>query len=239
MIRSYIIHLARSPERAPLVSALMPHLPAAEVVDAVDGRAITDAERAAALARFRYRPDYPFALLDGEVGVFLSHRRCWQKIVASCDAFGLIAEDDVALDPAVFAPALALALRHARADRLIRFPLQNREVPREILDSSGAIRLYAPRVIGLSSALQVVGAKVAARLLELTEPFDRPVDTFLQMRWLTGADVVSVYPNGASSFASGAGGSTIQRKVTLWHEVGRSLVRARYRAKVAQLSRRG
>ncbi|MDP2063903.1 MAG: glycosyltransferase family 25 protein [Phaeovulum sp.] len=237
MIRSYIIHLPCSTGRHALVAALREQLPLAEIVDAVDGCALSGPERAHAYVGSRYRPPYPFALTAGEIGAFLSHRRCWQNIASGDADFGLVAEDDVALDTLQFGRALTLALRHATPESLVRFPLQDREVPYRILTTDGAIRLFQPRVVGLSTALQIVGRNLAARLLELTAPFDRPVDTLLQMRWVTGANVLSVFPNGARSAADAAGGSTIQTKLPVRQQFYRSWARTRYRARVMRLAK--
>lgn len=42
---------------------------------------------------------YPRELKPGEVACFLSHRKCWQRLVDSGERWGLIFEDDVTLSP--------------------------------------------------------------------------------------------------------------------------------------------
>lgn len=235
MVASYIIHLPRSTERVPIVDALMARLPDPRIVDAVDGRLLSEAEREAACTRVRHEPRYPFLpLLPGEIGVFLSHRRCWQAIVARGDPFGVIAEDDLGLDALLSPRALALGLAQAGPDRLIRFPLKPRETAAEELARDGEIAVFRPKLPALGTTLQIVGRDLAARMLELTEPFDRPLDTLLQMRWITGADVLTVYPNGARSAVAG---STIQRPIALADKLRREWRRCRYRAQIARLAR--
>ena len=236
MIRSYIIHMSTSTRRAPLVAALQSALPDAEVLEAVDGRAMGDAERAQVYPGVAlHEPGYPFPLGAGEVGCFLSHRKAWERIVASGDVAGLIAEDDIVPSQG-FRDALALALAEARVDRLIRFPLRDREEAEAAVARSGDVTLFRPRVIGLTTGMQIVGRDAAARLLELSEQIDRPVDTFLQMRWLTGVDVLSLGPAPVRSAVAETGGSTIQRHTPVWAELRRSWLRMRYRSKVARLS---
>jgi GR25 family glycosyltransferase involved in LPS biosynthesis len=236
MIRSYIIHMPASTQRAPLVDALLSALPDAQVLEAVDGRTMTDVERAQIYpGGALFAPGYPFPLGAGEVGCFLSHRKAWERIVASGDVAGLIAEDDIV--PAEgFSDALELACAEARADRLIRFPLRDREEAAAAVARSGDVTLFRPRVVGLTTGMQIVGRDAAARLLELSDQIDRPVDTFLQMRWLTGVDVLSLAPAPVRSAVAETGGSTIQSHTPVWSEVRRSWLRMRYRSKVARLS---
>lgn len=236
MVTSRIIHLAGSTNREGLVKALCQALPGAEVLAAIDGRTLTPGERAVACVPRRYLPPYPFALLPAEIGVFLSHRRCWKEIAKGAEPFGIIAEDDLTLDPQIFPRALALSLAHAGPDCLIRFPLKRREVPLREVARDGEIRLFRPRQVALSATLQIVGRDLAARLLDLTAPFDRPVDTFLQMAWLTRAEVMTVWPSGCATAATGVGGSTIQRKLPMAHQLWRTLARARYRAAIRRLA---
>lgn len=57
------------------------------VLDAVDGRKLSDAERAAAVAP-------GVSLTASEIGCHLSHARAWEAIVASGADCGLVLEDD-------------------------------------------------------------------------------------------------------------------------------------------------
>jgi GR25 family glycosyltransferase involved in LPS biosynthesis len=238
MTNSYIIHLPTSTARQPLVAALVTQLPGAQVVDAVDGRLMSAKQTRANYQPHSHYPRYPFTLLPGEVGCFLSHRKCWQMIVDSGDDYALIVEDDVALNLDILGPALALALTHMTPTRFIRLPLSNRETPAQMIAQAQDITLFRPAIVGLGTAFQIVGRDIAARLLELTAPFDRPVDTFLQMTWLTGADVATAWPNGVASAAAIQGGSTIQAGKPLLQKLPREWRRWRYRRQIRNLSER-
>lgn len=238
MLTSYIIHMSGSTARRPLVDALCQVLPNPQVLDAVVGRDLSDSERAAIYTPNLFRPAYPFPLSVGEIGCFLSHRKAWQRIVDSGDPFGLVSEDDVVPEEG-FETALDLAMAHAGENRLIRLPMADRETAVDEVAQSGICRLVRPDVVGLTAAVQVVGRDAAQRLLELTERFDRPVDTFQQMRWITGIDMMTVLPSVASAKKSQSGGSTIQTRQPLWAEIKRSWHRARYRAAVKKLSGMG
>ena len=238
MIRSYIIHMDGSTARAPLVAALRDVLPNPEVLPAVVGRDLSADERARVYQPRQIRPYYPFDLSFGEIGCFLSHQRAWEKIVASGDAAGLIVEDDIVVGDD-FAGVLDLAVKHIAPDRLIRFPLRDREEVAEVLGTDGTHRVFRPQVIGLTTGMQIVGRDAAARLLQLTQVIDRPVDTFLQMRWHTGVDVMTLAPAPVRSAVAETGGSTIQTHQSFWAELQRSWRRMRYRSAVKRLSGQG
>lgn len=226
-MRSYVIHMSASTARAANVARLLEVLPEAEMIEAVNGR---DPAQVADIAVVEglHRPRYPFALRPGEVGCLGSHRRCWQRLLDSRAPFALIAEDDLLVDPPMLERALDLVASHADPGMYVRLPVKAREVPAEVVAEDGEMRLILPKVIGLQTVAQVVGRDAAARLLEVTARIDRPVDTLLQMHWITGQPVHSLLPNGNREAASG--GSTVQgggREGKLRREFARALYRAR------------
>ncbi|WP_407494293.1 glycosyltransferase family 25 protein [Pseudooceanicola sp. MF1-13] len=235
MLTSYIIHMATSEARKPLVDALCQALPNPQILDAVVGRDLDAGELAELYSGSLYQPKYPFDLSLGEIGCFLSHRKAWQRIVDSGDKAGLIVEDDIVLGDG-FQASLDLSRDHIDENRLIRFPLRDKEEVQDLVASSGSIQLFRPKVIGLTTGLQIVGRDAAARLLSMTAQIDRPVDSFLQMRWLTGIDTLTIAPAPVASAATAKGSSTIQSHQSVWAEIKRSWHRARYRAAVKRLS---
>ncbi|MDK3074215.1 glycosyltransferase family 25 protein [Sedimentitalea sp. JM2-8] len=231
-MRSMIIHLPGSTKRRGNVYRLLTDLPDAEVVEAVDGR---DPAQIAGVRRSdgtRFSPHYPFPLRPAEIGVFQSHRRCWQRILDEGHDFALVAEDDLRVDPDRLARALALIAAHATPEMFIRLPVKARETPARVLASDGQMRLILPRIIGLQCICQVVGSGAAERLLGATETIDRPVDTFLQMHWITGQPVHTILPNGNAEIANQIGGSTIQTKTRASGKLAREVKRALYRARL-------
>lgn len=236
-MQSFIIHMPGDARRAPNVARLVELLPQAAVVDAVDGRAVL-ADRA---ARTRpgdlHAPHYPFALAAGEIGCFLSHRACWARIVADNLDHALIVEDDMHPDPILWPHVLDLVAAHAGADSFIRLPAKTRERPVAEIDRRGPARLFLPRVIGLQTVAQVVGREAARRLLSASETLDRPVDTFLQMHWVTGQPVHTILPCGVRELTGELGGSTIQ-KTPAGGRLMREVRRAVYRARVAMRPQR-
>ena len=237
MVTSHIIHLSTSTARQGLVDALIKDLPGGQVFPAVDGRAMSAAERDQVAQEHLLNPAYPFGLMPSEIGCFLSHRGAWQAIAQADAPYGLVAEDDVATGPD-FPVALKLALAHADEHCLIRFPMRNRETADQMRDQQEGVSLFRPQEIGLTAALYVLGRTAAQRLVERSETFDRPVDTWLQMRWETGVDSLTLWPSHITSAAPDNGGSTIQKKRSAWGEVTRAWRRARYRAAITKGSKR-
>lgn len=215
-MRSFIIHLTSAADRRANMDHLWQTLPGAEVMPAKRG------DTAAAPGDV-FTPRYPFPIGAGEVGCFASHRACWQAIVDRGLPGALIAEDDLTL-AAPWPDALALLQAEASPDRYIRLPAKAREQG-HVLARHGAAQLIRPRVIGLQTVFQWVGRDAAERLLLATTRIDRPVDTFLQMHWMHGQEILTLLPNGVSELPAP---STIQRKSRsgkLRREVNRWLYR--------------
>ncbi|MAY85375.1 MAG: glycosyl transferase family 25 [Pseudooceanicola sp.] len=231
-MRSYIIHMSKSTARRPNAERLLRDLPGAELVEAVDGR---DPGQIAALGTHPgdlFRPRYPFDLRAPEVGVFASHRACWQRIIDSGEACALVVEDDLAVEPDRLARALDMIAAQDARSMYVRLPVKQRERPARVLSEAGDMRLILPRVIGLQCIAQVVGRDAAQRMLQVTEQIDRPVDTLLQMHWVTGQPVHALLGTGNREVAPEIGGSTIQTKTPAGGKLRRELARAWYRAQL-------
>jgi glycosyl transferase family 25 len=231
-MHSLIIHMPGSTNRAANVEHLLFSLPNAQVVEAVNGRDVVARNAMSLRPGDLHAPSYPFRLNPGEVGCFLSHRRCWQRIVDSDWGYALIVEDDLALDPPQWDEALALIESHADAESFIRLPAKRREVAAVQIDQQGHSKLFLPKVIGLQTVAQVVGRAAAQRLLEATAILDRPVDSFLQMHWCHGQQIQCILPNGVSEQTEALGGSTIQKRKS-GSKLAREFKRALYRAQVS------
>jgi len=95
-LRIFVISLARAAERRATVCA---HLQALgleyELVDGVDGRALTAEEHARLLA-----PGVTFSS-PGVVGCYMSHMAVYRRLVESGAAAALVLEDDAMLNPAI------------------------------------------------------------------------------------------------------------------------------------------
>lgn len=237
-MRAFVLHLTRARARKENAHTLLETcgLPG-EIWEAVDGQALSNADIARHLGGTLFEPSYPFDLTVGEIGCFLSHRQVWAEIVRRDLKYGLVLEDDVQIDPMVFAAAQILAERTVDTFGYIQF--QNRSPGRPaVIDLEGSAMLTQPQVTPVRASAQLISVWAAQKLLEQTEKFDRPVDTFVQSHWHTGFRPGVIYPSGIKTISDQLDGSTIQT------ETGRLAVdilkrewsRFSYRRNVARFS---
>jgi GR25 family glycosyltransferase involved in LPS biosynthesis len=236
-IKAFIIHLDRARQRKPQVDRLVAALPVpAEVIDAVDGLALSQAEKACVYRRHIHKPSYPFALSNSEIACFLSHRRAWTAIVEQGLDAGLVIEDDVALT-ADFPAAFAAATACLTAGAFVRFPFRADRENGETILTRDATRVIRPRTIGLGMVAQLISRGAAIRLLQATEMFDRPVDVIVQMEWLLHLSPLAVLPGGVTEISSELGGTSMRRHSTFAGKLVREICRPLYRANIALRSR--
>ncbi len=241
--KAFIIHLERAAGRKATVEALRARLPVeSEILPAVDGRLLSPRAVEAAYVRARFSPRYPFALAPTEIGAFLSHRAAWSRIVADDLDFAFVFEDDAAVDSTLFADLLEFtAAERSRWDYIL-MPAQGLEPSGAVVARRGAFSLLQPYAPPLRAIGQVISREAAGRLLQITAPFDRPVDTFLQMVWVTRVTLLVVTPTPVRDVSRYTGGTTVQRPAMgilrrLHHEAMRPIYRAqvlaRYRRHIA------
>ncbi len=232
--KAFIIHLQRSAQRRPQVERLRAALPcASEIFAATDGALLSEGDVDRVYRRGLRKPFYPFALNRGEIGVFLSHRAVWRKILAEGLDYALTFEDDAEIDAKIFARTFALARETRALWAYALAPSEKTPVRGGILAQGEGVALLRPDNPPLRAIAQFVSAQAARRLLEVSESFDRPVDTFLQMSWVTGVELLAFKPSGVRDASAGIGGSTIQaRKKPLSQKLARETLRPLYRAQV-------
>ena len=227
----FVIHLARAEQRRAQAEKLAGSLPVPTMLlDAVDARALSDEAVDAVYQRRLLRPIYPFTLRREEVGAFLSHRKAWQAILDGDFDAGLVVEDDVAFDPESLAAILELAKRAFQPNDYLRFPQRLRDDHGLTVAEAKNARLIRPRLPGRRMFMQLVGREAAQNLLDATQRFDRPVDSYLQMRWLLPVRVLAARPLCVREISGTLGGTTIQAKTRpfpdrLMREVARPLHR--------------
>lgn len=233
-IEAFVIHLARATQRRAQVDRIIAASPLdTRVLDAVDGRAMSAAERAGVYRREMHEPRYPFEIGPGEIGCFLSHRKVWQAMIDDGLDAALVIEDDVEIDGPVFSGALECAMSNCTPTTYTQF--QVRKVPGggTVIASGNGIEIRRPVVVPLRTSAQLVGQEAASRLLAVSEQFDRPVDSLLQMSWVTGIAIDCVVPSGVSDRTAASGGSTIKGGKTLSDRIVREFRRFAYRRAIA------
>lgn len=226
----YIIHLERAHQRRANVERLVKTLPGrVEVVDAVDALQLTPEEAAKHHRDVHHHPRYPFRMRHTEIACFLSHRLVWSKIAEADDDYAMILEDDCTIEPETFGRALALAKSVASKEDYIRFPTSLRETPQRVLKRDHDFSVFQPKHCGLGMQAQLVGKAAARELLGVTEIFDRPVDTTLQMTWASLPQISTVWPSGVHEVSEELGGSMIGSRKTLGQQFYHELARPPYR----------
>ena len=237
-LTTYVIHLKRAEDRQANVDILCSQLPGVvKVLDAVDSLQLSTLEIESAFSQNVHRPHYPFPLRKGEIACFMSNRLAWQSLIESNDEYCLIIEDDVLLDNIEFLNALELVLGDSDADSFVRFPIKQKESVQSIIRVDNSITHFYPNVVGLGTVMQLVGRNTAKKLLNISQVIDRPIDTFLQMTWITGVYPSVVYPSGVTEISSQLGGSTIGSKNSFREMLIRELMRPIYRIKIKFHSR--
>ncbi|WP_047456982.1 glycosyltransferase family 25 protein [Rhizobium rhizogenes] len=237
-ICGFIIHLDRARDRQPQVERLAAMLPVrSEVIRAIDAGVLSDEEIDCVYRRHLYRPHYPFEMSIGEIACFLSHRKAWAAIVEQGVDAGLVFEDDVEID-ASFHAAFVAAQACLMPGAFIRFPFRMGKEHGKCVLTHGQASVIQPGRVGLGMVAQLVSRDAAIRLLEATALFDRPVDTTVQMSWMTRLSPLAVMPGGVHEISAQLGGSTIKRRKTVLEKLSREILRPLYRAKIALRSRR-
>jgi glycosyl transferase, family 25 len=244
--KAFILHLERASSRAATVQSLRASMAIeSKVLAAVDGALLSQQEVDQAYARRLFQPTYPFPLTRTEVGVFLSHRLAWRRIVDDALDFAFIFEDDAEIDPAAFAALVEFATLERPAWDYVLLPATPIRNGTPVA-SRGGLTLMCPDAPPLRAIAQIVSHAAATRLLDRTLPFDRPIDTLMQMTWITGQPVLVASPSPIRDVSRETGGSTVQRKSMsvverLRHEAMRPIYRAqmlaRYRRHLKQASR--
>ncbi len=238
--KAFILHLERATGRRANVETLRARMPIeSEILPAIDGARLSPDEVRAAYARSRFAPRYPFALGLPEIGAFLSHRAAWRRIVDGGLDYACVFEDDAEIDAERFAALLDFLVAARSRWSYVLLPAAGLEPPGAAVARAGEFALLRPHSPPLRAIGQIVSRAAAVRLLSVTAPFDRPVDTFLQMAWLTGVTILAATPTPIRDVSGETGGTTVQRRrigtvERLRHEIMRPI----YRAKVRALYRR-
>lgn len=236
-IETLIIHLKRAEQRCAHVKHMIAELPfKGRIIEAVDGRSITDDEIKRHYQPKLHKPSYPFEMSRNEISCFLSHRKAWQTIVENDLDAALVMEDDAEPDDC-FEESLSLAIKNINKAGFIRFPFRDGREQGDVIDNSEAAQLIKPHCIGLGMVAQLISKKCAAHLLRSTEHFDRPVDTLLQMHWITGVQPQSTVPGGIMEISDTLGGTTLEKRRDLVLKLKREILRPIYRAKISLRAR--
>ena len=89
-----VVNMKRSSDRWKAIKEQLDQLQiSARRIDAVDGKSLPDKEVKQLTSSVHYSMGRE--LERGEIGCFLSHRKCWQELVDSGEKYALVMEDDL------------------------------------------------------------------------------------------------------------------------------------------------
>lgn len=98
-MKVFVINLERSPERKLYMQEVLKHFPTCldvEFVTAVDGKTMSLEERFRKFDEVKFKNHYGVPVRPSEIGVTLSHQKCYRKMIAENLPYVLIMEDDIA-----------------------------------------------------------------------------------------------------------------------------------------------
>lgn len=173
-----------------------------ERVSAVDGATLTDDKIAEVFDAKTAKRRFQYNLTAGEIGCYLSHIKCWERIIEDDLDYAVILEDDLILDsnfPSVLSAVSKLQSNWHYLKLSCPFkprPYQLSETVKVDNDKSVSLVNYKKSPTG--TVAQIVSREGAKRLLEKRPPFFRPIDVDLQWEWEIGISIQGLVPYAAN-----------------------------------------
>lgn len=196
MVPIYVINLAGSQERlARAEQQLHAQQLDFERIEAVNGKTLTAEQVSAVYSEADNRRHFYRPLSAGEIGCYLSHRRCWQTLIQSGAEYAVILEDDFTLCGDLADSISAIINTNMAIDIVKLCSYQGRERPvKYSTQISGEQHLVVHDKPMSGCCAYVISRQGAKQLLAHSTKISRPVDTDIQYCWETGVDVVSIKP---------------------------------------------
>jgi len=135
-------------------------------------------------------------LNDGEIGVYLSHRKAWQAIVDRNLDYGIIFEDDFILQEDINKAKRNLEAIPFDWDYIKLAGYYNRKRKQTVIFQQQVIDmdLVAHSKVITGASATAVSYLAAKKLLASTSKFGRPLDTDLQHWWEKGIHIFCLLP---------------------------------------------
>ena len=173
-----VINLDRSPERLQRMASLLAGLHLQfDRVAAVDGRALSKAE----MRGWVHEMGHFYRLRAGEIGCFLSHRKCWEIAARGAPGeFTIVLEDDIIFGRNAGEILSTSGWIPADADIIkLETNLHRTYTDRAPAASVSARKIVRLRAAHVNAAAYAISSGAAKRLLTMSESFCDPVDHFL------------------------------------------------------------
>lgn len=182
-----VINLNRSNDRLKRISARLNELNVNfERVEAFDGFTLSDDE----YKRLTYPYNHPCRvrftreLTKGEVGCFISHRKCWQKLVESNENYAVILEDDLYISDKAkqFLTNINWLPQNVGLIRLSSFYSMNNRLyikDKSVLNSHNEYSIAKTLRYAIGTQCYIISKEFAKNAIEMSVKFECPVDEFL------------------------------------------------------------
>ena len=182
-----VINLNRSKDRLQKICSRLNELNVSfERVEAFDGSSLSDEE----YDRLTYPYNHPCRvrftreLTKGEVGCFISHRKCWQKLVESNENYEVIFEDDLYIsDKAkLFLTNKNWLPQNVGLIRLSSFYSMNNRLyikDKSVLNSHNEYSIAKTLRYAIGTQCYIISKEFAKKAIEMSDKFECPVDEFL------------------------------------------------------------
>ncbi|GAB0108883.1 glycosyltransferase family 25 protein [Pseudoalteromonas distincta] len=196
MAAIFVINLARSTNRLIQTTARLSSVNLEfKRIDAIDGNDLNVKQKYLHYSPQLNKQKYHYALNNGQIGCYLSHRKAWQKIVDEKLQYAIVLEDDFYIDESIH-DAIKNIEQLKQPWQLIKLAAyENRTRPiayQHSLNNHQQLVIHKKLMSGCcATAISYEGAK---QLLESTEQFGRPVDCDLQHIWETQVNGFSLMP---------------------------------------------
>jgi glycosyl transferase family 25 len=201
-LKVFVISLERASRRRVHMHRLLGELGIeAEFIPAVDGRALTAADR----ARYdgsRARRPFRAEMSDAEIACYLSHYRCYERIADDALPMALILEDDIAVSPNFRSVVEALATQPDPEWTVVRLQSARTKVaqPRTakarglaVADLPGGT-LMRLRTHVRGGCAYLMRRPAAEAMLTYGRRIVRPIDQTLDRYWENGIEPFIVRP---------------------------------------------
>lgn len=170
-----------------------------ERVSAVNGKIIDENE----IKRITYPIDhkskvlFPRELTRGEIGCFLSHKKCWEKLINSNEQWAAIIEDDVKISKyaTLFLKDVSWIPKDVKICKLsllrdnIKCESESKEL--KVNDKFKLEIPLWPEPLGTQGYL--ISREVAQRAIALSNKIIAPVDNFLFSKWFQIARIYDIW----------------------------------------------
>jgi len=190
----FLINLDRSTDRLELCrEELQKYNIEFERVPAVYGKELTQQQIDSVYDENQNKKHYKKSLSLGEIGCYLSHIKCWQKVVDEKLDYAIILEDDFKLTES-FGDFKSI-FEHLTNWDYVRIAFSSRNVPivkrMPVTENYDLVHYAKVPINMLGQAISLQGAQ---KLLNNTQKIFRPVDVDIKHYWEKDIEILGITP---------------------------------------------